>query len=391
MTAVAVRADSDTSPESNVDSPSATHLANLGAQAFWRYWTGPDHPTSLARAFVDGLEWYGLMTRRERPTWSTKYAVVKTNAFARLLNFSVPSAVRVIPTLVFPPQAGHASCVVDYLPAQSQIRTLRDSGLTEIFSLDWLGITQTTKHTSIEDYIQFIDEAVAHLGGKANLVGDCQGGWLATIYAGLYPEKVNTLTIGGAPIDFHAGEPMIWQSMQKLAPGGNLAFYKGLVASGNGVLKGDIMLHSFIGMQPEGEFRRQLDLAAHMHDPEYVARYKQFEDWFKFTQNLGGDFYLWIVQHLFRDNELIKGELYVGGRLVDLKKITCPLFLLGGKTDHITLPIQVFRLGDFTSTPKRKVKKRTAPGGHLGLFMGHHALQEYWAPIGKEVYLLSII
>ena len=39
-----------------------------------------------------------------------------------------------------------------------------------------------------------------------NLVGDCQGGWLATIYAALHPERVNTLTIAGAPIDFHAGD-----------------------------------------------------------------------------------------------------------------------------------------------------------------------------------------
>jgi poly(3-hydroxybutyrate) depolymerase len=34
-----------------------------------------------------------------------------------------------------------------------------------------------------------------------NLIGDCQGGWLATVYAALRPEPINTLTIAGAPID----------------------------------------------------------------------------------------------------------------------------------------------------------------------------------------------
>ena len=77
---------------------------------------------------------------------------------------------------------------------------------------------------------------VDHIGGSVNLIGDCQGGWLATIYAALRPERVNTLTIAGAPIDFHAGEPVIHAALRSLAPGGNLAFYRGLVAAGGGVL-----------------------------------------------------------------------------------------------------------------------------------------------------------
>ena len=40
------------------------------------------------------------------------------------------------------------------------------------------------------------------------MVDDCQGRWLATVYAALNPERVNTLTIAGAPIDFHAGDPV---------------------------------------------------------------------------------------------------------------------------------------------------------------------------------------
>ena len=45
-------------------------------------------------------------------------------------------------------------------------------------------------------------EAVGQLGGRVNLVGDCQGGWLAVIYAALHPDTVETLTIAGAPVDF---------------------------------------------------------------------------------------------------------------------------------------------------------------------------------------------
>ena len=55
------------------------------------------------------------------------------------------------------------------------------------------------------------------LGGRVNLVGGCQGGWLAVVYAGLHPEHVNTLTIGGAPIDTHAGQSAVQEWTRLLA------------------------------------------------------------------------------------------------------------------------------------------------------------------------------
>ena len=44
-----------------------------------------------------------------------------------------------------------------------------------------------------------VAESIALLGGRVNLVGDCQGGWLAVIYAALYPDTVETLTMPGPP------------------------------------------------------------------------------------------------------------------------------------------------------------------------------------------------
>jgi pimeloyl-ACP methyl ester carboxylesterase len=83
----------------------------------------------------------------------------------------------VVPTLVLPPQAGHHSSIVDFSPRQSQMQTIRAA----------------------------VADAVERIGGPVNLVGDCQGGWLAANYAALHPEAVHTLTVARAPIDFHAG------------------------------------------------------------------------------------------------------------------------------------------------------------------------------------------
>jgi poly(3-hydroxybutyrate) depolymerase len=327
---------------------------------------------------VESINWWAEVIGRRRPTWSSPNRVVFEAPVARLRDFSTRSRKQVTPTLVLPPQAGHDSCIVDYSPTQSQMRTILEAGLTRAYSLDWIGATEDTKDATIDDYLDVIDRSIDHLGGSVNLVGDCQGGWLATIYAALAPDRINTLTIAGAPIDFHCGEPVIVAAMKALAPNGNLAFYRSLVAAGNGVLDGRHMLAGFIAIQPENEVARQFALLANIGDPAHVARYREFEDWFKYTQPIPGAFYLWIVEHLFRDNELIRGKLKVGGRRVDLKRIACPLNLLGGSTDHITPPAQVLALADYASTEEPDVVRDISEGGHLGLFMGHEALRHHW-------------
>jgi poly(3-hydroxybutyrate) depolymerase len=331
---------------------------------------------------LDCVRWWGEVATRRRPSWSTPNEIIFEAPVARLRNFSTSEAsVDVVPTLVLPPQAGHDSCIVDYSREQSQMRTILAAGLTRAFALDWIGGTDDTKAAGIDDYLDVVDRAVEHVGGEANLIGDCQGGWLATIYAARHPERVNTLTIAGAPVDFHRGEPVIHASLKALAPNGNLGFYRALVAAGGGMLKGEHMLAGFIAIKPDNEVARQLALLANLHDAAHVRRYRQFEDWFKHTQPIPGSFYLWIVEHLFRDNKLIAGKLEVGGERVDLGRIRCPLCLLAGSSDHITPPDQVFALADHAGTAKADIRRDLCAAGHLGLFMGREALSAHWPPL----------
>jgi poly(3-hydroxyalkanoate) synthetase len=327
---------------------------------------------------ADWLRWWAASTDRRPPGWSTPHTIVFEEPVARLRDFSTGRQSRIAPTLVLPPQAGHDSCIIDYSPEQSQMRAILDAGLDRAYALDWIGATADTKDATIEDYLAAITRAVDHIGDRVNLVGDCQGGWLATIFAALHPERVKTLTIAGAPIDFHAGEPVIHAALRSLAPGGDLAFYRGLVAAGGGVLRGDHMLAGFIAIKPDNEVARQMQLLANVNDPAHVERYREFEDWFKHTQAIPGAFYLWIVEHLFRDNELIAGTLEISGERVALDRIECPLNLLAGATDHITPPDQVFALADYASTPPEEIRRDTTAGGHLGLFMGREALGTHW-------------
>jgi len=332
-------------------------------------------PPELA---VDWIRWWASVTQRRRPRWTSANEVVFEAPVARLRDFSVDDRSQVLPTLVLPPQAGHDSCIVDFSPEQSQMRAILKAGLASAYALDWIGASASTKDATIDDYMEVIDRAIEHVGGRVNLIGDCQGGWLATIYAGHHPERINTLTIAGAPVDFHAGEPVIHAALKRLAPGGNLAFFHGLVAAGGGVLRGDHMLSAFIAMKPDNEIARQLQLLTSLDDPAQRERYREFEDWFTHTQAIPGPFYLWIVEQLFRDNALIAGKLEVRGEHVELGRIACPLNLLAGAADHITPPDQVFALADYATTPREQIVRETAAGGHLGLFMGHEALRDHW-------------
>jgi poly(3-hydroxybutyrate) depolymerase len=360
-------------------------IAKAAVKEGAHYWSRlPGRGFPPLTVLTDTARWVQLMSDRRPPTWSSPHTVVFTTPIARLRDFSDGATDDVLPTLFLPPQAGHDSCIVDFSPQQSQVRTARAAGLTRLFSLDWVGATPQSKDATIEDYIAVIDRAVDHLGGRANLVGDCQGGWLATIYTALRPHRVHTLTIAGAPIDFHAGQPPIGEWVNSLG-GNDLAFYRGLVAKAGGVLPGKHMLDGFILLKPESELEKNLQLFSHLDDDEHIARYREFEDWFKHVQDIPGTFYLWIISHLFRDNQLVQGKLVVGGQTVDLGRITCPLNLLAGATDHITPPAQVFAAADHVSTPREDITTATTSGGHLGLFMGSEALRDFWPSIFVDV------
>ncbi|MGQ0576620.1 MAG: alpha/beta fold hydrolase [Pseudonocardia sp.] len=340
-------------------------------------------------AATRSLRWWGAVLDRREPRYHLPHTTAFRTPFAHLLDFSQGATDDVVPTLVLPPQAGHSSTVVDFSPAQSQLAVIRDAGLTRAFVLDWRPATRATRHVTITDYLRVVDQAVSHLGGRANVVGDCQGGWLAAIYAALHPDRVHTLTLAGAPIDFHAGDSVIAASTRALHGTLGMAPYRALVACNGGNMSGRAVLGNFIGIQPQAEIARQLRLLENIGDPAHVERYRAFEDWFKYTQDIPGAFYLWLVEHLFARNELISGDLMVDGRRADLANVTCPLFLLAGAADHITPPVQLFAAANAVGTPPEHVTRRVADGGHLGLFMGRTALREDWTVLMAAVQKLS--
>lgn len=338
---------------------------------------------------ADLAEWTRAATKRSTPEWSTAHEVVKVWPEARLLSFSVGKTA--VPTLFLPPQAGHSSTIVDYSATQSQVLIAREAGLDDVYCLDWRGATDESANSSIEEYVAIIKDAIEVLGGRVNLIGDCQGGWLAAIYAALHPDTVHSLSVGGAPIDFHAGDSAIRDWMGVTSVAGPMTPYRAMVAMGRGKHQGKNQVTGFKMLEPAGEFSRLMDLWANIDNPAHISRFEEFTNWFEWTQDVPGAFYLWIVEHLFVNNELIAGALVVGGEKVDLGRITAPLFLLAGTQDHITPADQVWALGRHTSTPEDQIHQELVDAGHLGLFMGRASLRNHWLPGLSKIAALPAV
>jgi poly(3-hydroxyalkanoate) synthetase len=287
-----------------------------------------------------------------------------------------------LPTLIDAPHAGHTAMIADYHKDQSLVQTLLENGPDHVALTDWKSAAEDMKDLEIDNYLADMVVAIDDLGGRVNLVGLCQGGWMAAMIAARFPDKVNSLVLAGAPIDTGAGDGPI----KRMAPETPLSFYQELVALGGGLMQGKLMLQGWKNMHPEQHYMRdQIDLYEHIDDPAYIAKEETFESWYENPIDLPGRWYIQAIEQLFKENRLAKGEFVGLGRKLDLRKITCPTYLLAGADDDITTREQVLYAANYIGTPKDRIVSETVPGGHIGLFMGARTLRDHWPTIARWI------
>ena len=287
-----------------------------------------------------------------------------------------------LPVLVDAPYAGHTAMIADYRKGQSLIETLLANGIGHVALTDWKSATDDMKDLVIDNYIADLVVAIDDLGGRVNLVGLCQGGWMAAMVAARFPDKVNALVLAGAPIDTDAGDG----PLKRIVHRSPMSFYEELVALGGGLMKGKFMLQGWKNMHPaEHYIQDNIDLYEHVDDPAYIAKEEAFASWYENPIDLPGRWYLQVIRELFKENRLAKGQFVGLGRTLSLRNITCPAYLLAGADDDITTSEQVLDAANYIGTPKDRVMQKTVPGGHIGLFMGARTLSEEWPVIARWI------
>jgi poly(3-hydroxybutyrate) depolymerase len=324
---------------------------------------------------------------KPKPEWASPNEPLYSLHTFTLRDFSRQGAKSEIPTLILAPYAGHTSTVADFHKKQSLVETLLEHGVKRVAVTDWHSATREMKDYDIDNYLAEVHVVVSDLGGRVNLIGLCQGGWMSSLYAARYPANVASMVLAGSPIDTQAGNGAAKEYADTLP----FSFFEVLVATGGGLLKGSYMLRGFKNMHPQKQYvEKYVELYEHIDDPDYVKRIENFERWYEYTINLPGRLYLQAVRQLFMENLFVRGKFVGLGKTLDPRSITCPLYLLAGEQDDITPKEQVFNAEQYFGTAKTRVVKDLAKGGHIGLFMGTKALSNNWPKIaawlaGQEV------
>lgn len=61
------------------------------------------------------------------------------------------------------------------------------------------------RHKSLDSYFSDLNVLVDSLPQPVDIIGLCQGGWMALAYAARFPHKVRKLVLVGAPVDIASG------------------------------------------------------------------------------------------------------------------------------------------------------------------------------------------
>jgi poly(3-hydroxybutyrate) depolymerase len=283
-----------------------------------------------------------------------------------------------VPSLLCTPLALHGAALADLATGHSLIASLKNEGLDRLFMAEWRSASAEMSFLGIDDYLSALNVLVDHIGGCADLVGLCQGGWLSLLYAARFPTKVRKLVLAGAPIDIGA-QPSELSDMTNQTP---LALFRAFVKAGDGRVFGTSIARFWgTGAICSGDVGRALQTSEPVGSEEFARLESIFNRWNSWTLDLPGTYYLEVIEKLYKRNELAAGRFVALGRIIDLSKLKIPMYLLAGATDRTVAPQQLFALARLTRTAPENLRCELADSDHLGLFMGKRVLGECWPKI----------
>jgi poly(3-hydroxyalkanoate) synthetase len=321
----------------------------------------------LARAVIEG-------SRREQaePRWTTPHDMTLELATARLRDFSTRGDG--VPTLICAPFALHGAVVADFAPGHSLVETLRAAGLHRVYLAEWRSAGADMRYLAIDDYLADLNVMVDELGAPVDLVGLCQGGWMALVYAARFPGKVRRLVLAGAPVDVRAGHSMLSDCTEQIP----LSTFAEMVRLGDGRVIGNRVLELWGTALAAEESVRVLQCAPDMDAAEARELERRFADWYGWTLDLPGTYYLQVVAWLFKENRLARGAFPALGRTIDLGTVAVPICLIAARDDTLVSVPQLLAAATLVSTPPHAIETIVEPCGHLGLFVGRETLRRAW-------------
>ena len=261
--------------------------------------------------------------------------------------------------------------MVDLQENRSLVRNLLKLGM-DIYLIDWGYPSRGDRWLTLDDYINgyldmCVDAVRQRYGGEpVNLLGICQGGTFSLCYASLYPEKIKNLITMVTPVDFHVREGMLnlWAGCTPGNP--NMDVDRMVDAFGN--IPGEFMNFGFLMLKPfQLGIRKYLELIDMVDDEEKLLNFLRMEKWIFDSPDQVGETYRQFMKDFYQGNKLIKGEVRIGNRVIDLRKVTMPVLNIYAEEDHLVPPASSMALRRYVKTNDYTV--RSFPVGHIGMYV----------------------
>lgn len=323
--------------------------------------------------------WTALRSLPFVPDWargielgSTPHREIFRRGNMRLLQYEAAVGVRAhaIPIVVIPSMI-NKHYILDLLPGASFVEALCLAGY-RVHAIEWLQPHSSDRFLSIDDLFKLrINRALELVAersptGRIHLVGQCLGGTLALIEALLRPERIETLTLMTTPVDFsHAGQLGSW-AQAPLDVDALTAAYGNIPSS--------LLQSSFKLLKPSLSLNKVRKIVDRWRDEEFMRAFLALEMWSSDNVDFPAECYKFLIEELYRENKLAKGELEVEGRVLSLQSLEVPVYDVVASDDHIVPNSMRLPAG----SEANEITRREFRGGHLGAVIGGGARKTFW-------------
>ena len=281
-----------------------------------------------------------VMSLMEKPLeteiGSTPYEVVYREDRIRLKHYRTKGKPKIKTPLLVVYALINRETMLDLQPGRSVVQSFLDAGL-DVYMIDWGSPTRKDRFQTIEDHVcGYMDNVVEFIrrrsgSDQVNLMGVCMGGTFSVMYASLFPEKIRNLITTVSPTNFDTDKGLLHLWVR------GLDVDRLVDAFGN--IPGDMMNFGFLLLNPA---RLMIDKYVGFLDnadkKEFVENFYRMEKWIFDSPDVPGETFRAFLKDLYQKNLLIKNELVLGGKRVDLRKITMPVLNIYGRFDHLVPP-----------------------------------------------------
>ncbi len=266
--------------------------------------------------------------------------------------------------------------VLDLAPGQSLIAALQAQGLN-VYLLDWgaAGANGNTLDTYVQTHLARAVQTVRENDqlSAVSVLGICQGGTLAMMYAALHPEQIASLSLAATPVDFHTDTDRLsaWARSPLLA--GSLPMLASTQSHTPALLN---LL--FLQLKPFSlRVGKYLSLLLQVPQPDSFAAFLRMEHWLMAGPLLSGPGLADYAGQCYRDNRLCQNALMLEERPVALSALSMPVQVLLADHDHIVPPAASLAL---LEQGLADVNVERFATGHIGLLVGRARL-----PLAEKV------